>query len=167
MAFSSFNLAVPPAPFTGKHVYSRRPLTKAVGPAFQIRCRKVQDSPQPFMVSRRDAMVCLTSSLASVCYATSPAEAQPLNLDIGQKIKEKLDMLLEKAGLAKKLEPSPPTAEEKSLPGHQFMEQIETLKEKVGLSKDSSPPAEENQTPGSQVMEKFETFKTKVGTINE
>ncbi|KAG9450121.1 hypothetical protein H6P81_010086 [Aristolochia fimbriata] len=163
MAFSSFGLTALPAPSTGMHgTRSRgRPLTNAVAHVFQIRCRKVQDSSQP-LISRRDATVCLISSVASVLYATSPAEAQPLNLDIGNILKEKLDMVLQKAGLVKKEEPSPPTTEEKSPSGHQFMEQLEILKEKVGLSRDSSSSGEKDSTQGSLVMEKFGKVNEKV-----
>lgn len=76
--------------------------------------------PINLSVSRRDMMIYLTAGILSG--PTEPVEARVVKPEIRRKIREKLDMLREKAGLSKlknengmKTPPAPPSAKEKEL----------------------------------------------------
>jgi hypothetical protein len=80
------------------------------------------EAPMNLGVSRRDMMIYLTAG-ALMSGATDPAEARVVKPEIRRKIREKLDMLREKAGLSKpknedgiKISPEQPSAKEKKLP---------------------------------------------------
>ncbi|XP_050373260.1 uncharacterized protein LOC126790925 [Argentina anserina] len=108
MSLSSWKLAngaLPPS--VGENRLPTKPLTlitskRALPP--QVRSEGKQESgPRVLGVSRRDLMLSLpAATLAAVTlFSAEPAEARIVKLEIKRKIREKLEMLREKAGLSK------------------------------------------------------------------
>lgn len=103
-------------------------LVNGILPIVKVRCKgdAKLEAPKQLCVTRRDALICLTTLSASGIGISSPkvAEARMTKDEIRRKIKEKFEMLREKAGLSRRKEndkeksPSTPpsTKKEKSLP---------------------------------------------------
>ncbi|KAM3693534.1 hypothetical protein ACB094_08G173600 [Castanea mollissima] len=119
MAFFSLKMVGAPLPagLGEKHIP-----TKTSIPLLQLQREKGLKTEVPInlSVSRRDMMIYLTAGILSG--PTEPVEARVVKPETRRKIREKLDMLREKAGLSKaknengtKTPPATPSAKEKKL----------------------------------------------------
>ncbi|KAL6006875.1 hypothetical protein ACLOJK_032371 [Asimina triloba] len=133
--------------------------------------KRNQPLPQIACPSRREAILCLTTSLAAnALFATQPATAQVVSLDITQTIIEKFQELF---GLSKaKTESRPSNGVEKPLENKkdQTINMLELLKDKAGVPKPNSgsgsngvevqkPPVARSDAP----LDVVEKFKEMVG----
>ncbi|KAK9276178.1 hypothetical protein L1049_005709 [Liquidambar formosana] len=111
MAFSTLMLVLGPLPPAagGNDLHLKRPTMTITNRAVPLQLRsegeqKVQ-AVKASSVSRRDMMLCLSAaSLGGVydfLFLTEPVEARTVKPEIRRKIREKLDMLREKAGVLK------------------------------------------------------------------
>ncbi|KAK4608673.1 hypothetical protein RGQ29_002185 [Quercus rubra] len=121
MAFFSLKMVGAPLP-AGLGEKRIPTTTKTSIPLLQLKSEKGWKTEVPInlSVSRRDMMIYLTAGILSG--PTEPVEARVVKPEIRRKIREKLDMLREKAGLSKlknengmKTPPAPPSAKEKEL----------------------------------------------------
>lgn len=126
MAFSSLKMAsISPTYLSGVKPSYAELAPRKVRP-FQVRCKENSEleTPRRLCITRRDALICLTTlSVSGIGVSSSPeiAEARITKKEMRQKIKEKLDMLREKAGLSKRKKkdkeksPSPPPSTKENI----------------------------------------------------
>ncbi|XP_010274642.1 PREDICTED: uncharacterized protein LOC104609915 [Nelumbo nucifera] len=133
MSLSSVILVGPTLPVTGsRYTHIRRSSQTVVEKALplQVRCKAIQEQRSVDLTmltaSRRDAMICMTTTfLAGITlFATEPVEARVQKQENRRKIREKLDMLREKAGLSKSKTKDRDSKEEEKMPSPPPKEKI-------------------------------------------
>ncbi|XP_058087715.1 uncharacterized protein LOC131234778 [Magnolia sinica] len=172
MAFSSsLKLALAQLPANDTRIIKPHPVRMAA-PA-QVRSEAIQEPPRLTVTSRREALLCMSTSLsATALFPTGPAEARVVSLDIRENLMEKLEKLWESFGLSKPKAESGPGGEQMKPPVNQNdqpMNMLEQLKEKAGISEpksDSTVNSEELKPPvtqNDQPMDVIEKLKDKAG----
>ncbi|KAJ8622368.1 hypothetical protein MRB53_030897 [Persea americana] len=160
MGFSSatLKLAIPPHKALVSGNDANNPKRQMPTTLVQLRSKANHEPPQ-LKLSRRDAMVCFTTSMATTLLPMNPANARILNADIIQQFMEKFR---EMAGISKPKADMNSDGEKKKPPvplNDQQKDKNEKSNEKAGNSKHEAKEAEKPQEKAENSKPKADVSK--------